>query len=649
MKTTINILFLLFLMAHGLQAVTPVVKDDFWKYPQRTYNERKQLFLDFTVTNGTKTGMMAVFNQIVRSEKGMPVEENYVSESINLIYYNHDCNDFAANGLIRLMYLDKEKQLLSPALRIASMNCLIDFKYWWDDGRKDTTYRCYHTENHQALYHTAELLAGQLYKDKVFTNGMTGKEHVLHAEKLLGPWLEHRFMFGFSEWFSVGYYDVEIMLLTNLYDFAENPVIKNRARMLLDLLLFDVALNNYHGTFGATHGRVYVSTLLGAQEGTSPTTKLLFGIGEFLPENYMGTSCLVSSSYRCPEVIQQVAVDDSKPMDNHQKIGINVEDAGLYGLKYDNETDCQFFWGMQEFIHPKVVRMSAKMSEKYDTWPYKNYSHYISLYDDQIKQYGKVVTPQLDRFALSEANIETYRTPDYMLSSVTDYRPGAAGYQQHIWQATFDNEAIVFTTHPGDKHYKMSPNYWAGNSVMPRAAQHKNVLIAIYNTPDNEKNAFTHAYFPKDKFDEVVINKSWTFARKGKGYIALYSQQLTNWLPDEKGVLNDLIAQGRRNCWISEMGSEMQWGSFKNFIIAILASEVSCENQTVKYHSPSIGTIGFGWNTSLKVNDKIIPLRNKLRFDNRYCKSPFAAKTIVIKKGNHKLELDFNKVSRVNR
>lgn len=51
----------------------------------------------------------------------------------------------------------------------------------------------------------------------------------------------------------------------------------------------------------------------------------------------------------------------------------------------------------------------------------------------------------LDRFALSEANIETYRTPDYMLSCALDYRKGAPGYQQHIWQATLGNKALVYT------------------------------------------------------------------------------------------------------------------------------------------------------------------------------------------------------------
>lgn len=105
--------------------------------------------------------------------------------------------------------------------------CVLDFKYWWDDGRRDTTYRCYHTENHQALYHTAELLAGQFYKDRIFTNGMNGVQHVQHAKERLERWLDFRFRFGFSEWLST-YYEVEAMLLANLYDYAEDEAIRKK-------------------------------------------------------------------------------------------------------------------------------------------------------------------------------------------------------------------------------------------------------------------------------------------------------------------------------------------------------------------------------------------------------------------------------------
>jgi hypothetical protein len=38
------------------------------------------------------------------------------------------------------------------------------------------------------------------------------------------------------------------------------------------------------------------------------------------------------------------------------------------------------------------------------------------------------------RSRAGEANLVTYRTPDFMLSSAQDYRPGEAGATEHLWQ-----------------------------------------------------------------------------------------------------------------------------------------------------------------------------------------------------------------------
>ena len=75
----------------------------------------------------------------------------------------------------------------------------------------------------------------------------------------------------------------------------------------------------------------------------------------------------------------------------------------------------------------------------------------------------------------------TYRTPDYQLSSALDYRKGKPGFQQHIWQATLGPDAIVFTLHRGNED-EQSHKYWVGR--FPRAGQHNNLLIAIYDIPE---------------------------------------------------------------------------------------------------------------------------------------------------------------------
>jgi hypothetical protein len=621
--------------------------DDFSETPQGTFQQRKQQFLEFCINNDaiSKGGLTGIYTQIPRLELNQPLDEDCIQEALNVIYRNRDCNDFTMNGLLRLLYKEQENPAFSPQIRQKIEECVLDFKYWWDDGRLDTTYRCYHTENHQALYHTAELLAGQLHKDQVFANGMTGKEHMQHAKERLERWLEFRFRFGFSEWLS-SYYDVDIVVLTGLYDFAEDQQLKARAGIILDLLMFDLALHQYHGVVASTSGRMYVNSLITGHHNLSPALKLLFGEGKYLPAEIMGTICLSSTSYRCPELITGIATDYSKAILNKQKSSINVEDAYLYGLSYDKELDIHLFWGMQEFIHPLVIDMSKQLSEKYQTYPYRDYDKYIRLYQEQKEKYGKVTEPLQDRFALSEANIVTYRTPDYMLSSVSDYRPGAKGYQQHVWQATLDRYATVFTTSPGALHLKVSPNYWSGNAALPRAAQSDNVLICIYDIPESEKNDFTHAYFPKHTFDEVIQKGSWVLGRKGDGYIALYSGQPVKWQKDEQGKENDLVAEGRQNFWICEMGSKDRYGSFLQFTNAMTTASMENQGTDIIYHSPSQGKMSFGWKSPFVVGGKEILLRGDYRYDNPYCKALFDSKKIEIRNKNKQLILDFEKAER---
>ena len=44
---------------------------------------------------------------------------------------------------------------------------------------------------------------------------------------------------------------------------------------------------------------------------------------------------------------------------------------------------------------------------------------------------------------------------------------------------------------------------------------------------------YTHAFFPQERFDEVVqrdgTTGSWTVARRGTGFIALWSARPTEW------------------------------------------------------------------------------------------------------------------------
>jgi hypothetical protein len=620
--------------------------DTYWDTPDKTFEQRRVQYLNYCIANPVE-GRKASFNQLARLALGEgPLDERIIRGAVKFIYSNQDCNDFTVGGFLRMLYLYKGNPLLLAGIKSEIEKCLLDFKYWWSEPGIDR--RCYHTENHQIIYHSDELLAGQLFKDQRFNNdGKTGREHIEHAKLLIERWMDFRVKFGFSEWLSNNYFDADLMALANLHDFAEDPQIRNRAQLLIDVMMFEMALNNYKGVFGSTHGRASVENIKGGRkEPSSCIMKLMFGVGVFNSSEDMGAISLASSSYRCPEIIRTIGTDYRTTSLTRERQSINLDDAPKYGLSYDNELDCHLYWSIQDYAYPKILEMSKVISEKYKVRQQEDYEQYDQKYENQIKQYGKIINRDVGHKAITEVNFETYRTSDYMLSCAQSFRPGRGGFQQHIWQATLGIDAVVFTNHPGSVNEATHPNYWAGNGIMPRAAQSKNVLCCIYHIPSNDPLPFSHAYVPAKHFDEIVERGNWIFGRKADGYIALYSQNPWYWKADKEGNRNEVRVDSPDNTWICEMGSKEQWKNFERFVKEISSSEIRFDGHSLVYQSPTEGKVQFGWEKPLLINDKVIDLKYE-RFDNPYCQNRFLSKKIVIKQKNRSLTLDFDNNTRV--
>ena len=70
-----------------------------------------------------------------------------------------DCADFEAVGLLHLLHRVPDDRWPSRAPRRVVDRLLLGFKYWIDQPGLDAM--CYFTENHQFVWHTAELLVGR--------------------------------------------------------------------------------------------------------------------------------------------------------------------------------------------------------------------------------------------------------------------------------------------------------------------------------------------------------------------------------------------------------------------------------------------------------------------------------------------------------
>jgi hypothetical protein len=259
----------------------------------------------------------------------------------------------------------------------------------------------------------------------------------------------------------------------------------------------------------------------------------------------------------------------------------------------------------------------------------------------------RLLERDLCRNTREQVNLYTYRTPDYMLSCAQDYRAGFGGDQQHIWQATLGPQAVCFTTHP-PKRDGASPNYWAGSGSLPRAAQIKNVVIAVYNLSNApalyvpNRLFFTHAWLPRDQFDQVLEQGGWIFARLGQGYLALRSQQPYRW-QDQTGEdqNREIIADGRKNIWICELGRQAVDGLFEDFVARISQSRLEYHGLQVAYHSPSRGKLEFGWQGPLRQDGQIIALGDYPRYANPYLQAEYGSDWYDIRLGEQRLVLDF--------
>jgi hypothetical protein len=207
-----------------------------------------------------------------------------------------------------------------------------------------------------------------------------------------------------------------------------------------------------------------------------------------------------------------------------------------------------------------------------------------------------------------EAGVDLARflTPDYMLSSTSDYRPGQRGNGEHIWQATLGPDALVYVTHPANMSDKDAHRngFWHGNAMLPRVAQWKDTLIAVHNLPEGDWMGFTHAYWPTCAFDEYAILASvdgqrWAFARKGDGYIALTAAQGIERVDRGPSAYRELRSYGRHNVWLCLMGRAAADGSFEAFQRAVLAADVEFGDLSVHLKTLRGETLTYGWTEHL--------------------------------------------------
>lgn len=591
-------------------------------------------------------------------QRGQPFDFSSLADTYKYLEQRYDTADFRLPSLIRILYEHSDQVPADELVRMKQV--LTGFKYWMDQPGEDSM--CFWSENHQILFSSAEYLLGKLWPDDAFSNtGMSGAQHREHGRTRVLTWLEQRWRYGFTEWYSPVYYTEDVAPLVNLIDFGDEEV-SRKAQIVLDLLLHDVASQSYEGTFISTSGRMYERQKIHGEGGSmrfviSAIWGDRYGYGE---DRGMTQNFRYTGNYSVPEVIKAIGADKSEAVIK-ASTGLNLTELPGKGLVGLEDAQIMMQWNMESFSNPQVVENTVAYMNEHSMFA-NEFLHDLRLVNVGLLRASgmlpfvfRYLNPVTNGAAIQRANTYTWRTPDFMIATAQSYHPGTYGDQHHIWNAVLANDVSIFTTHPAKGLAEKgalsgSPGYWVGNGRLPHAAQDKNVVLVKYRIPEQpgymESSIvhYTHAHFPRDAMDDASVEGNHAFGRLGNKYVAFTAKRPLHWAQNSRV---DLIQPGTDGYWVFEASTAKEEGSFEHFKARIRENETVQEGETLRYASGNrVLELGFGG--EFRLDGEVVDI-NYPRFDSPWARVEREPQTITITHGDKELFLDFYNLRREQR
>ena len=631
--------------------------------------------------------------------------------AIERIDIREDCADFTAAGLIRF-YIENEHRLKEEN-KEEIKRCLTGFKYWMDqyDGRSDSM--CHWSENHQILFAVTEYLAGNEWPEATFADGNKGAVHVSMAKERINAWMSQRYYYGFNEYYSNNYYPEDIAPMSNFIQFAsaEDADMVDRMKIIMDIIWIDIATQSYKYTdsdgntqyaFVSASGRMYMDNKASDDTGNRlrPYINLVLENGDAYKEEsnrffvcfrrMYETRVDGEPIYEVAAVIKEIFNDPSEKQIIKSSNGITLAELVSDGFIGQNVDQIMMQMGMEAFSNREVIDNSIKYLSKNKLYrnEFLNDFKLVNLWPLRLtKSLGalsSVLNPSTNGKAIQRANVYTYQTPYYSMSTTQEHFAGDYADQHQISVATLSGDLTVYTSQP--MRNSSRGQYWVGYGRLPYSVQDENVNVTIYTIPEKTGMLephivqYTHAYFPVGLFDEVItdhLDEGYIFGRSGDTYIMLHAlsdgEATLSFKNDTPGVSQEELADdidsikdnvremieatgdlrydlilegGSSHAWITELGCAKDNGSFDAFVTEMLANKCEYNNMTVRYESGE-KSFDVKYSEHFMINGQVIDT-NYARYENDYVdgKVERGADVIVLSFGGKSLTLNYKEGTR---
>lgn len=488
-------------------------------------------------------------------------------------------SSIAATKLCRAYYLAREHEGFEPE----TLEAIERFFLTQDFESR------HRSEGHVVRFRVTRYLMAQAFADQTFeAYDRTGRELMEEDAQWIQRFVEFRGRRGWATFDSTGYLgSSRWTVFANLYDFSDDPAMRNLARMVLDKTLLDIVLDSLHGLHGGAQGRVRANAVMDHALGhTYPLQYLLIGNVDAATAVAMATHVeVLTSDYRPPAILLDIALNRTRPYVNRERRPLhNVDD-----------------------VLPE------------------------NPLEGSIRKY-------------------THWTPRYLMGAVQCQDPypdipGAwfAHHQQHQWGLSIGTRtrARVFTHHPGTTG---AHGYWTGDvrCGCGHFFQHKNALVALYDIPSDQEHQWIHAYVPRAAFDRLEERAGFIFIQEGDVLVALSMRQGHEWTTEGRWEDVEVVSEGSRHAVICEVATTDEVGSMEAFQEQILSNPIDFDEESMNltYDSARNGKLRIDTRGTRERDGEAVDLDYDT-FDSPYAHAAWDSGVIEITKGNRRLVLDF--------
>ena len=461
------------------------------------------------------------------------------------------------------------------------------------------------TENHWAMYYAGLYLIAQHYPNEpgdAWFNGRSSQENFEEARDYLLSWVDLTTSKGQGEFDSPDYMGYFIIPVSQLYAFASDPAMRQRAGMMLDYLIADFAVENLGGLYVGGHSRTYpVPVLEQWRVGSTGISWLLFGNTPYLPRGE--AAILAMSGYQPPLILHYIATE-----------------------RYES------------YVHKELKRTRHRIrySEERNLPVYK-YTYMHNDFALGSLQGGLLQPIQQHTWDL------TWRVDDprSQYNTLFTLHPYSSAYELAMYfpeEPKLITDAVVKSKGTYD-----SPDKWTSASPYEQVFQHEETLIVLYDIPPGTRFPHISGFFPKLLSGITFDDTGWIFARGGNAMIAYYPLAPYEWIEEDRNWR--LFSPSLRNGAIVHIASRGDYSSFDDFISTVSRSRFQTSTDprpSVRFTIPGGVTLTFSYDEVPEVDGVPVDYVNWKLYEGPFLSAERERRQLEIRFGTMHRLLDFN-------